>query len=80
MLDSAGSSTLTLQIAFSKMYPLRFQPAFRRYIWGGRRLADVLSKLIGDQSAAESWEIVDHGDDQSIAPVWLALPVAACTS
>ena len=48
------------------MYPLRFQPAFRRYIWGGRRLADVLSKSIGDQSAAESWEIVDHGDDQSI--------------
>ena len=48
------------------MYPLRFQPAFRRYIWGGRRLADVLSKLIGDQKAAESWEIVDHGDDQSV--------------
>ena len=48
------------------MYPLRFQPAFRRYIWGGRRLADVLSKSIGDQKAAESWEIVDHGDDQSI--------------
>ena len=48
------------------MYPLRFQPAFRRYIWGGRRLADVLSKSIGDQTAAESWEIVDHGDDQSI--------------
>ena len=48
------------------MYPLRFQPAFRRYIWGGRRLAEVLSKSIGDQSAAESWEIVDHGDDQSV--------------
>ena len=48
------------------MYPLRFQPAFRRYIWGGRRLADVLSKSIGDQKAAESWEIVDHGNDQSI--------------
>ena len=48
------------------MYPLRFQPAFRRYIWGGRRLADVLSKSIGDQKAAESWEIVDHGDDQSV--------------
>jgi len=48
------------------MYPLRFQPAFRRYIWGGRRLADVLTKSIGDQSAAESWEIVDHGDDQSV--------------
>ena len=48
------------------MYPLRFEPLFRRYIWGGRRLADVLSKPIGDQAAAESWEVVDHQDDQSI--------------
>jgi mannose-6-phosphate isomerase len=48
------------------MYPLRFEPAFRRYIWGGRRLADVLSKPIGLSNAAESWEVVDHGDDQSI--------------
>ena len=48
------------------MYPLRFEPLFRRYIWGGRRLADVLSKPIGDQTAAESWEVVDHQDDQSI--------------
>jgi mannose-6-phosphate isomerase len=48
------------------MHPLRFQPAFRRYIWGGRRLADVLGKPIGDETAAESWEIVDHDDDQSI--------------
>jgi len=48
------------------MYPLRFQPSFRRYIWGGRRLGEVLSKSIGDQTAAESWEVVDHGDDQSV--------------
>jgi mannose-6-phosphate isomerase len=48
------------------MYPLRFEPAFRRYIWGGRRLADVLSKPIGPSPAAESWEVVDHGDDQSV--------------
>ena len=48
------------------MYPLRFHPIFRRYIWGGRRLADVLKKPIGDDSCAESWEIVDHNDDQSV--------------
>lgn len=47
-------------------YPLRFQPVFRRYIWGGHRLASVLNKPIGEQSAAESWEIVDHGDTQSV--------------
>ncbi len=48
------------------MYPLRFEPLFRRYIWGGRRLLEVLHKPIGDQPAAESWEIVDHNDDQSV--------------
>lgn len=48
------------------LYPLRFEPLFRRYIWGGHRLKSVLQKPIGDQSAAESWEIVDHGDDQSV--------------
>ena len=31
------------------MYPLRFEPLFRRYIWGGRRLATVLNKPTGDQ-------------------------------
>ncbi len=48
------------------MYPLRFNPIFRRYIWGGHRLADVLHKPIGDENCAESWEIVDHGSDQSV--------------
>lgn len=48
------------------MYPLRFEPLFRRYIWGGHRLSDYLAKEIGNDSAAESWEIVDHEDDQSV--------------
>lgn len=48
-------------------YPLRFKPLFRRYLWGGRRLATMLGKAICDgDDYAESWEIVDHGDDQSI--------------
>jgi mannose-6-phosphate isomerase len=49
------------------LYPLRFEPIFRRYLWGGRRLASVLGKQIGEgDDFAESWEIVDHGEDQSI--------------
>ena len=48
------------------MYPLRFEPLFRRYLWGGRRLAEMLNKPIGDLPAAESWEVVDHQDDQSV--------------
>jgi mannose-6-phosphate isomerase len=45
---------------------LQFQPILREYIWGGRRLAE-LGKPIGDNDHyAESWEVVDHGADQSI--------------
>ena len=50
----------------SELYPLRFVPRFRRYIWGGRRLGSQLGKPIGDgDDYAESWEVVDHGEDQS---------------
>ncbi|MFP6611925.1 MAG: type I phosphomannose isomerase catalytic subunit [Pirellulales bacterium] len=50
----------------TRLYPLRFEPIFRRYLWGGRRLGEVLDKDIGHDSCAESWEVVDHGADQSI--------------
>jgi mannose-6-phosphate isomerase len=46
--------------------PLRFKPILREYLWGGRRLAE-LGKRIGDgPHYAESWEVVDHGADQSV--------------
>ncbi len=51
----------------TNLYPLRFEPLFRRYIWGGRRLGTVLNKPIGPgEDYAESWEVVDHGRDQSV--------------
>ncbi len=50
----------------TELYPLRFQPLWRHYLWGGRRLETVLNKPIPpDQPCAESWEIVDRGPDQS---------------
>jgi mannose-6-phosphate isomerase len=46
--------------------PLRFRPILREYLWGGRRLGTELGKPIGDgPHYAESWEVVDHGADQS---------------
>ncbi len=49
------------------LYPLRFEPLFRRYLWGGRRLQTYLGKPLGEgHDYAESWEIVDHGQDQSV--------------
>ena len=51
----------------SLTHPLRFEPIFRRYLWGGRRLESVLDKAIGQgDDYAESWEVVDHGNDQSV--------------
>lgn len=47
--------------------PLRFRPILKQYLWGGRRLGSELGKPIGnDDHYAESWEIVDHGTDQSV--------------
>lgn len=49
------------------MYPLRFEPLFKQYLWGGRRLESVLGKPIGGgDDYAESWEIVDHDSGQSV--------------
>jgi mannose-6-phosphate isomerase len=51
----------------SSLPPLRFSPLFRRYLWGGRRLGELLHKPIGaGDDWAESWEIVDHGADQCV--------------
>lgn len=50
----------------SALYPLRFEPIFRRYLWGGRKLGTLLGKPIGEGTDyAESWELVDRDDDQS---------------
>lgn len=48
------------------MYPLRFQPIFKDYIWGGERLEPILGKKTGPGIWAESWEIVDHAENQSV--------------
>ena len=48
------------------IYPLRFQPILRRAIWGGRRLGDELGKKIAEDGLfSESWEVCDHGKDQT---------------
>jgi mannose-6-phosphate isomerase len=39
----------------------------KRHLWGGRRLESLLHKELGPGSDyAESWEIADHGADQSV--------------
>ena len=46
---------------------LKFEPLLKRIRWGGRRLGTVLNKKIGPGSDyAESWEVADLADGQSI--------------
>ena len=48
-------------------YPLRTEPFFRDYIWGGRKLETVLGKPIPSEGVwAESWEMIDHPEHQSV--------------
>ncbi len=46
-------------------HPLRFEPVLKDYIWGGRRLAQWGKQLGPGDHWAESWEVADHGTDQT---------------
>lgn len=61
----------------SSLGPLRFSPLLKRAVWGGRRLGSLLGKTLGNHTDySESWELVDHGSDQSVV---LAGPYAGRT-
>lgn len=48
------------------LYPLRFHPLLRHYVWGGDKLAALGKPVPRGQTCAESWEICDRDDDQSV--------------
>src|SRR5262245_36348942 len=64
-LDGAhNSNTMS---AMTALYPLTFQPVLKRYLWGGRRLGELLRKPIGEgNDYAESWDVADHPQGQSV--------------
>jgi mannose-6-phosphate isomerase len=48
------------------LYPLRFEPIYEYRLWGGRRLADLLSApLPGDGPIGEAWVLSDREDHPS---------------
>jgi mannose-6-phosphate isomerase len=50
----------------SKLYPLKFEPIYQYRIWGGRRLADLLTKpLPPDELVGEAWILSDRDDHPS---------------
>ncbi|MDQ3250265.1 MAG: class I mannose-6-phosphate isomerase, partial [Chloroflexota bacterium] len=47
------------------IYPLTFNPIFKDYPWGGRKLGDKLGRAIPAGIVAESWEIAAHPNGSS---------------
>lgn len=65
-LPDDHNTTPNTTAPMATLYPLRFEPIFQQYLWGGRRLGTLLGKPIGSEGIyAESWEVVDHPDGQS---------------
>src|SRR5579864_2546072 len=49
------------------LYPLRFEPIYQYRLWGGRRLAELLSApLPSDGPIGEAWVLSDRDDHQSL--------------
>ena len=47
------------------LYPLKFKPVYKDYIWGGRSLSE-LGKELPEGIVAESWELSCHPDGMSV--------------
>ena len=52
------------------LYPVRFEPIYQYRLWGGRRLADVLTApLPGDGPIGEAWLLSDRDDHRATLPM-----------
>ena len=49
-----------------ELYPLKFTPIYKHYLWGGRNLEKLGKKIAEGEIVAESWELADHDEDVSI--------------
>jgi mannose-6-phosphate isomerase len=47
------------------MYPLRFEPIYQYRLWGGRRLAGLLTEPLPDGPVGEAWVLSDREHHQS---------------
>jgi mannose-6-phosphate isomerase len=65
-LVSAARRTNGEPVSETLLYPLRFQPIYQYRLWGGRRLADLLTApLPGDGPVGEAWVLSDRDDHPS---------------
>ncbi len=55
----------------TELYPLKFEPIYQYRIWGGRRLANLLTKPLPDPASypdepiGEAWILSDRDDHPS---------------
>jgi mannose-6-phosphate isomerase len=47
------------------LYPFVMQPAYKDYMWGGRRIIDTYQRNAADGTYAESWEVSDRPEGES---------------
>lgn len=52
---------------FQPLYPVKMKPAFKDYLWGGRRLIDEWGMPCELEKAAEAWVLSAHPNGQSVA-------------
>lgn len=48
------------------MYPIRFEPIYQDYVWGGDRIAHKFQRNVPKGRIAESWELSDRDDAMSV--------------
>src|SRR5271163_4108888 len=48
------------------LYPLRFEPIYQYRLWGGRRLAGLLTAPLPDGPIGEAWLLSDREDHPSL--------------
>jgi len=49
----------------NKLYPIRFKPVYKDYLWGGTRIPERFGRDEPEGIYAESWEISTHPDGES---------------
>ena len=50
----------------SKLYPLKFEPVYKEYLWGNTRLPSLFGREAPEGIYAESWEVSTHRDGESV--------------
>ncbi|MBX7065659.1 MAG: hypothetical protein K1X28_00370 [Parachlamydiales bacterium] len=48
------------------MYPIRFEPIYQTYVWGGDRIASQFQRKVDQPKVAESWELSDREEGMSV--------------